>query len=46
MAHAPFIIASYAIALGGVLGLLLVSYVSMRRAERQAEELRKGRRER
>jgi heme exporter protein CcmD len=46
MVHAPFIIASYAIAIGGVLGLLGLSYWTMRRAERQAEALRRGRRER
>lgn len=44
MVHAPFIIASYVVALGGVFGVLALSYVAMRRAERQAELLRKGRR--
>ncbi|MDO9489026.1 MAG: heme exporter protein CcmD [Sphingomonadaceae bacterium] len=46
MVHTPFILASYAIAITGVLGLFALSYVQMRRAERQAEALRKGRRER
>jgi len=44
MAHGGFIAASYAIALGGVLGTMVLSYVAMRRAERQAEALRRGRR--
>lgn len=44
MAHTPFIVASYAIALTGILGLFVLSYGQMRRAERQAEALRKGRR--
>ena len=44
MAHGGFIAASYAIALGGVLGMMALSYFGMRRAERQAEALRKGRR--
>jgi cytosine/uracil/thiamine/allantoin permease len=44
MDHTAFIIASYAIALGGVLGIMAVSYLGMRRAEEQAEALRKERR--
>lgn len=45
MAHGSFIVASYAVALGGVLGMLGLSFIAMRRAERQAEALRRGRRE-
>jgi heme exporter protein CcmD len=45
MVHTPFIVASYAIAIVGVLGLLALSYGQMRRAERQADAVRKGRRE-
>lgn len=45
MAHTAFIVGAYAVALGGVLGMLGISYLSMRRAERDAEALRKGRRE-
>ena len=44
MAHGGFIVASYAVAIGGVLGMMALSFVAMRRAERQAEALRKGRR--
>ena len=44
MPHAPFIVASYAITLIGVLGIFALSYAQMRRAERQAEALRKERR--
>ncbi len=44
MMQTPFIVASYAIAITGVLGLFAVSYVQMRRAERQAAALRKERR--
>ncbi len=36
----PFVIAAYAIALIATAGLLLASYVSMRRAETAAESLR------
>ena len=35
-----FVIAAYAIALGGTLALVLWSYAVMRRAERAAEALR------
>jgi heme exporter protein CcmD len=45
MAHGSFIIASYAITLVGVLGMFGLSFMGMRRAERQAEALRKGRRQ-
>lgn len=44
MAHTSFIVVSYGVALGGVLGMMGLSYLGMRRAERQAEALRKGRR--
>ena len=43
MSHWPFIIASYVIGIGGTAVLALGSYVSMRRAEREADSL--GRRE-
>ncbi len=42
MNHWPFIIAAYAIALGGTVGLTLWSLAAMRRAERAAAAL-KGR---
>ncbi|WP_156679608.1 heme exporter protein CcmD [Sphingomonas profundi] len=42
MNHWPFIIAAYAIALGGTAGLTLWSFAAMRRAERAADAL-KGR---
>jgi Flp pilus assembly protein CpaB len=35
-----FVIAAYAIALAGTLGLVLWSYAAMRRAERDADALR------
>lgn len=35
-----FVIAAYAVALGGTLALVLWSYAAMRRAERDAEALR------
>jgi hypothetical protein len=44
MEHGSFIFASYAVALSGVLGMMGSSYLGMRRAERQAEALRKRRR--
>lgn len=44
MAHAGFIVASYAVTLGGVLGLMAASYIGMRRAEGRAEALRRERR--
>lgn len=39
----PFIIASYAVGVGGTAALTLWAYTAMRRAERDAEKL--GRRE-
>lgn len=39
MNHLPFIIAAYAVAIGGVLALLGGSWLAMRRMERRAEEL-------
>ena len=36
----PFVAAAYAAALLGTAGLLLSSYIAMRRAEREAEALR------
>ena len=41
MSHWPFIVAAYAIAIGGTLALLVSSLVAMRRKERAAEELRR-----
>jgi len=35
--HWPFIVAAYAIVLGGTAGLSLWSYIAMRRAERRAD---------
>ncbi|WP_118857211.1 heme exporter protein CcmD [Sphingomonas mesophila] len=37
MNHWPFVIAAYAIALGGTLALLVASWRAMRRAEAAAE---------
>ena len=34
MTHWPFVLAAYAVALGGAGALALVSYLSMRRAEK------------
>ena len=39
MNHWPFIIAAYAITLGAVAALVLVSFLAMRRAERDADAL-------
>jgi hypothetical protein len=39
----PFVIAAYAIALGGTLALLLWSWLAMHRAETAAEALRQHR---
>lgn len=36
MPHLPFIIAAYAVTLGGLGGLVLLSLIRMRRAERAA----------
>ncbi|MDH4398507.1 heme exporter protein CcmD [Sphingorhabdus sp.] len=40
MPHAPFIIASYVIAGVGLTWLVISSYISMRRAEASAAELK------
>ena len=39
MNHWPFIVAAYAIAIGGTLAVVALSYAAMRRAERRADEL-------
>ncbi|WP_301183145.1 hypothetical protein [Sphingomonas quercus] len=39
MNHWPFIIACYVIGIGGTAGVLLWSYIAMRRAEAQAEAI-------
>jgi len=39
----PFVVAAYSAALLGTAGLLLASYVAMRKAEREAEALRSER---
>ena len=39
MNHWPFIVAAYAIAIVGTLGVTVASYAAMRRAERQADAL-------
>jgi uncharacterized integral membrane protein len=39
MNHWPFIIAAYAITVLGTLGIAIVSFAAMRRAERQADAL-------
>lgn len=44
MAHTGFIVASYAVTLGGVLGLMVLSYLDMRGAEKRAEQMRRERR--
>ncbi len=36
----PFVIASYVVGLGGTVALALWALISMRRAEREAEQLR------
>ena len=41
MNHWPFIIAAYALAIGGTLALALQSFAAMRRAERRAEAVRR-----
>lgn len=41
MTHWPYIIAAYALTIGGMAGLALVSWLRMRRAEAQAEALRR-----
>ena len=41
MNHLPFIIAAYALTCVGVVGLALASFLAMRKAEREAEGLRR-----
>jgi LPXTG-motif cell wall-anchored protein len=41
MSHWPFIAAAYLLTLAGLLALGLGSFVAMRRAEREADELRR-----
>lgn len=43
MNHWPFIIAAYALALGGTGGLLAWTWIAMRRAERKSDALRRDR---
>lgn len=43
MNQLPFVIAAYAVTLGGVAGLIGWSYLAMRRAEAAAERLRERR---
>ena len=38
----PFVIAAYAVALAGTVGLVLWSWSAMRRAESEAASLRRG----
>jgi heme exporter protein CcmD len=41
MNHWPFVVAAYAIAVAATAGLLLLSYLAMRRAEARAESLKR-----
>ncbi len=41
MSQWPFVIAAYAVAIGGTLALAVASFVAMRRAERSAEALKR-----
>lgn len=41
MNHWPFIIAAYALTIGGTAALTLASFVAMRRAEARADALRR-----
>ena len=43
MNHWPFILAAYGLTLAGTLGVLLWSWSAMRRAEGEAETLRRDR---
>ena len=43
MGHWGFIVAAYAVTLAGTAGLTLASWAAMRRAERDAEALRRER---
>ncbi|MES2782030.1 MAG: heme exporter protein CcmD [Pseudomonadota bacterium] len=40
MPHAPFIIASFAVTAVGMIWLVISSYLSMRRAEASADEMK------
>ena len=39
----PFIIAAYSVAAAGIGGMLVISLIAMRRAEKALDELRQGR---
>lgn len=41
MNHWPYIIAAYALTIGGMAGLVLVSWLRMRKAEAEAEAVRR-----
>ena len=41
MNHWPYILASYALTIGGMAGLALLSWVRMRKAEADAEAIRR-----
>ncbi|MGN6122329.1 MAG: hypothetical protein ACTHOJ_05160 [Sphingomonas oligoaromativorans] len=41
MSQWPFVIAAYAVAIGGTLALAVGSFIAMRRAERAAEALKR-----
>ena len=41
MSHWPYIIAAYALTIGGMAGLALVSWLRMQKAEADAEALRR-----
>ena len=41
MNHWPFVIAAYGIAIGGTVALLAWAYVTMRRAEAAADEVKR-----
>ena len=41
MSHWPYIIAAYALTIGGMAGLALVSWLRMHKAEADAEALRR-----
>ena len=41
MNHWPFIVAAYALAIGGTAALTLASYAAMRRAEARADAVRR-----
>lgn len=43
MNHLPFIVGAYAATLIGTIMLAAMSYGAMRRAEREADEMRRGR---